>query len=68
MALPSQLEVYRRLIDCLEEAASCSRQLAFLRGGDTGKLWFKVDENILQMRRTIISLAERPESRIKIIQ
>lgn len=68
MSLPTQLEVYRRLIDCLEEAASCSRQLAFLRGGETGAMWFKVDKNILHMRKLIIALAERPESRIKIIQ
>lgn len=68
MTAPTELEVYRRLIDTLEEAASCARQLAFLRGGDTGKLWFKVDEQVLTMRKVVISIAERPESRIRIIQ
>jgi hypothetical protein len=46
---------FLRMIDCLEEAASCARGLAFQRGQN---LWLKVDERLVHMRRQIILLAE----------
>lgn len=55
MTLPNSAEVFRRLIDDLESAASCSRQLAFLRGQN---MWLKVDELILHIRKQVIALAE----------
>lgn len=58
MPLPNTSEVFTKLIACLEEAASCSRQLAFLRGQNE---WLAVDERILHMRRLVISLAEAKE-------
>lgn len=49
---------YKRMIDALDEAASCARQLAFFRGQ---KLWLKVDENIVRMRVQVIAIAEAAE-------
>lgn len=49
---------YKRMIDALDEAASCARQLAFYRGQ---RLWLKVDENIVRMRLQVIALAEAAE-------
>jgi hypothetical protein len=46
------------MIDALEEAASCARQLAFRRGQP---LWLKVDEKIVQMRKLVISAYETSE-------
>lgn len=65
MPLPSDKEVFVRLIDLLNEAASCARQLAFLR---SQKEWLKVDENLLTTRKLIISLAEAKERQGFIIQ
>lgn len=58
MSAPTASEAFRRLIDCLEEAASAARQLAFLRGQGE---WLKVDERIVLMRRLVIQLAENKE-------
>ena len=58
MSLPSSPEVFTKLIACLEEAASCARQLAFLRGQSE---WLAVDERIVVMRKLIIALAESKE-------
>jgi hypothetical protein len=52
---------YKRLIDALEEAASCARQLAFRRGQH---MWLKVDERIVHMRKQVIMLAEAAEKDI----
>jgi len=65
MPLPSDKEVFIRLIDALELAASCARQLAFLRGQPE---WLKVDENLVRTRRIIIGLAEAKERAGFIIQ
>lgn len=46
---------FLRTIDCLEEAASCIRALAFQRGQP---LWLKVDERLVIIRKQIILLAE----------
>lgn len=53
---------YKRMIDALDEAASCARQLAFYRSQN---LWLKVDENILRMRSQVIQLAEAAERNIQ---
>jgi len=58
MPLPSAAEVFSRLINDLESAASCARQLAFLRSQNE---WLAIDERILHMRKLIISLAEAKE-------
>lgn len=58
MPLPSDREVFVKLIDALDQAASCARQLAFLR---SQKEWLAVDERILIMRKLIISMAEAKE-------
>jgi hypothetical protein len=58
MSLPTAAEVFRRMIDDLESAASCARQLCFLRGQNE---WLAIDERILTMRKLIISLAEAKE-------
>lgn len=58
MAIPTGAEVFRRLIDDLDSAASCTRQLAFIRGQ---REWLRIDENILLMRKIIINLAEAKE-------
>lgn len=55
MSMPKDSEVFVRMIDALEEAASCARQLAFLRQQQG---WFAVDERILQVRKIIITFAE----------
>lgn len=55
---PDATLAFKRLIDSLEEAASCARQLAFRRGQP---LWLKVDEKILYMRKLVIELAESRE-------
>lgn len=55
---PNSSQAYLRLIDALDEAASCSRQLAFMRGQQA---WLKVDENIVTMRKLVIQLAESAE-------
>lgn len=64
MTLPNPSEVFARLIDRLEGAASDARQLAFLRQQPD---WLIVDEKILQMRRYIIMIAEAKEKQ-RIIQ
>lgn len=58
MALPNSAEVFRRMIDDLESAASCSRQLAFLREQNE---WLAVDKLILEIRRKVILIAEAKE-------
>jgi hypothetical protein len=58
LALPNPREVFRRMIDDLESAASCARQLAFLRQQND---WLVVDELILRTRKQIIALAEGKE-------
>lgn len=58
MALPNPREVFRRMIDDLESAASCARQLAFLRQQND---WLVVDEMLLRCRKQIIALAESKE-------
>lgn len=58
MALPNPSQVFRRMIDDLESAASCARQLAFLREQNE---WLRIDENILRMRQLVIVLAEAKE-------
>lgn len=55
MTLPNPKEVFARMIDDLESAASCARQLAFLRQQNE---WLKVDELILRVRKQVIGLAE----------
>lgn len=58
MTLPNPREVFRRMIDDLESAASCARQLAFLRQQND---WLVVDEMLLRCRKQIIALAESKE-------
>lgn len=58
MSLPNPREVFRRMIDDLESAASCARQLAFLRQQND---WLVVDEMLLRARKQIIALAESKE-------
>lgn len=58
---PDASQAYKRLIDSLEEAASCCRQLAFRRGQH---MWLKVDERIVNMRKQVIMLAEAAEKDI----
>lgn len=58
MTLPNPREVFRRMIDDLESAASCARQLAFLRQQND---WLIVDEMLLRARKQIIALAESKE-------
>lgn len=65
MSLPNPSEVFVRLIDHLEHAASDARQLAFLRQQNE---WLVVDEKLLQMRRYIIMIAEAKEKQGIIIQ
>lgn len=65
MPLPSDREVFVKLIDSLDQAASCARQLAFLRSQNE---WLAVDERILVMRKLIISMAEAKEKQGLIIQ
>lgn len=55
MPQSDESQAFLRMIDALEEAASCARQLAFRRGQP---LWLKVDENIVQMRKLVISAYE----------
>lgn len=55
MAMPLPSDVFKRLIDDLESAASCTRQLAFLRGQPD---WLKVDERLLLARKQIIEMYE----------
>jgi hypothetical protein len=55
---PDASQAYKRLIDSLEEAASCARQLSFRRGQP---MWLKVDERLVQMRKQVIMLAEAAE-------
>jgi hypothetical protein len=55
MPQSDESQAFRRMIDALEEAASCARQLAFRRGQN---LWLKVDEKIVQMRKLVIELYE----------
>lgn len=55
---PDASQAFKRLIDALEEAASCARQLAFRRGQ---KEWLEVDKRIVQMRALVIQLAESKE-------
>lgn len=52
-------DAFLRLINSLEEAASASRQLAFLRGQ---QLWLGVDERILTMRKLCIEMYEAAET------
>lgn len=54
-------QAYLRLIDALEEAASCARQLAFRRGQ---KQWLTVDELLVHVRKQVIALAEAAERSI----
>ena len=56
--MPDPKHVFRRMIDDLESAASCARQLAFLRSQNE---WLRIDENILRTRQIIIALAESKE-------
>lgn len=56
MPLPDPKDLFRKMIDNLEEAASCARQLHFLREDQAG--WLKVDEGLLTMRKHIIALYE----------
>lgn len=58
MTLPNPREVFRRMIDDLDSAASCARQLAFLRQQND---WLQVDTLLLNVRKQIISLAESKE-------
>jgi len=53
---------YKRLIDSLEEAASCARELAFQR---SQRQWLTVDEKIVTMRKLVIQLAETAERNIR---
>lgn len=55
MPQPDESQAFRRMIDALEEAASCARQLAFRRGQP---LWLKVDEKIVEMRKLVIHAYE----------
>lgn len=58
---PDSPQAYLRLIDSLEEAASCCRQLAFRRGQQQ---WLKVDTLLVHIRKQVIALAEAAERRI----
>lgn len=58
---PDSSQAYLRLIDSLEEAASCCRQLAFRRGQQQ---WLKVDELLIHIRKQVIALAKAAERRI----
>jgi hypothetical protein len=58
---PDASQAYKRLIDSLEEAASCARQLAFRRGQP---MWLKVDEMLVHTRKQVIMLAESAEKDI----
>ena len=58
---PDSSQSYKRLIDALEEAASCARQLAFRRGQH---MWLSVDEKLVQMRKLVIALAEAAEKNL----
>jgi hypothetical protein len=58
MPLPNSREVFLKLIESLAEAASCARQLAFLRGQNE---WLKVDEMLVRARKNVIELAEAKE-------
>ncbi len=58
---PDSSQAYLRLIDALEEAASCCRQLAFRRGQQQ---WLKVDELLVHVRKNVIALAEAAEKSI----
>lgn len=59
---PDSAQSYKRLIDSLEEAASCARQLAFRRGQN---MWLKVDEKLVEMRRQVIALAEAADKDLR---
>lgn len=59
---PDSSQAYKRLIDALEEAASCARQLAFRRGQ---QMWLKVDERLIHMRKQVIELAEAAERNVR---
>jgi len=56
--VPDSREVFVRMIESLAEAASCARQLAFLRGQQE---WLKIDELIVKVRANVIGLAEAKE-------
>lgn len=56
MPLPDPKDLFHKMIDDLESAASCARQLHFLREDQVG--WLQVDEGLLTMRKHIIALYE----------
>lgn len=59
MPQSDESQAFRRMIDALEEAASCARQIAFRRGQN---LWLGVDERLVTMRKLVISLYEKSDT------